>query len=592
MAYKDQDFQESFSYAEIGTKISANALVVGQKYVINNFRTRNVIPVAATVNVSNVIEALVVTAISTNQLSPIANSLLHPEDVLHYSYANSAEIAPGSDRGYIYKRHDTKRNIKAGFDWRYAALERGLLRPLGSTGDFKDVYFHSFDSVSSGIYVANNVQFNGDTMNVIVGRACNFSVENVLDTEFGQSAAGTAIGTIISSILRGNFDINGNATSINTGIDTSLFCETLYNTTIANEVSLTAGNFCSNIFIGPASQVTLANNCSFIEIGGQCTLFIDTYCTKIVMGNENNGSTGQSCSSIQYGNNNEVAIENEGINISVGNSNNIILGEFCEKITALHENTISIDRNGLNINMGSSNTGTLSSGCQNIRMGNNNQVTISRDVYTCSMGDLNIVALGRDAKNISMLNENDIDARQACTGHSYGNKNNVETLVSCKDLVFRDGNTVLMKADCHDIRAVDNNNLDVGANVISLSMGSGNQMVVGVDSVNNFFGDTNTEIILGASCSSNIFASGATSLSLPTGSTGNIFQQGATFLTFNPSFAIYFNTFGQFVSGDNFASSTHIRGFYFCEIMCRQDGTPMVRYLNNSNVQTIADINV
>jgi hypothetical protein len=108
----------------------SNQLIVGQTYIISDFILKwwNQSLYNLIVLDSEVIEPLIVTALSTNKISHEAKSALHPEDIVYYdidattSYTwgeLNTNISIPNFKGWIYRRIDTKKNIDIGWDWRY-----------------------------------------------------------------------------------------------------------------------------------------------------------------------------------------------------------------------------------------------------------------------------------------------------------------------------------------------------------------------------------------------------------------------------------------------------------------------------------------
>jgi len=114
------NFQEEVTHSELITLISGSLLISGKSYLITDYKTVYIQPdwsdISTAVAVSGSLikegltEPLVVTAISTNKLSPIAISTTFPTDVIYYS-PDVETLYPGYDtKGKILRRVDAVGN--------------------------------------------------------------------------------------------------------------------------------------------------------------------------------------------------------------------------------------------------------------------------------------------------------------------------------------------------------------------------------------------------------------------------------------------------------------------------------------------------
>ncbi|HMM12471.1 MAG TPA: hypothetical protein PKE03_10295 [Bacteroidales bacterium] len=113
----------SITYDQLSSLIAGSGLVPGQKYLITDYQTVHVIPDTADVN-TGAVEPLLVTALSSNELEPIAFSPLYPDDIIYYSPVNGGDYVPGCTKGYIYRRIDTAQNNDLPFDFRQVRFRR------------------------------------------------------------------------------------------------------------------------------------------------------------------------------------------------------------------------------------------------------------------------------------------------------------------------------------------------------------------------------------------------------------------------------------------------------------------------------------
>lgn len=134
------------TYSELVSLIEGNALVPASKYRLTDYATvhyiidEDGIIVDTDPIVTGPTEVLILTATSINTLSPLADSELHPEDIIHYHYSDfpilgdlsfysAGNLIPGF-KGVILNRVDTHRDISATFDWRYCKTRRWELTPV------------------------------------------------------------------------------------------------------------------------------------------------------------------------------------------------------------------------------------------------------------------------------------------------------------------------------------------------------------------------------------------------------------------------------------------------------------------------------
>jgi len=139
----------SMTYTEFVTLIQAGQLYKGEKITITDYRTVHYMFDGITrlddIN-EGPIEPLTLTALSTNEVSPIATSTLYPQDIIHYDWksdhwiwdpAFSNIVMPEDNpaslegvelingyKGVIYRREDTKNNNILGYDFRHIKFRR------------------------------------------------------------------------------------------------------------------------------------------------------------------------------------------------------------------------------------------------------------------------------------------------------------------------------------------------------------------------------------------------------------------------------------------------------------------------------------
>ena len=113
----------SLTYTELKTLIDTSALVVGQRYIINDYQTVHTIPNTSDTNTGQ-IEPLLVEALTVSKLKNECYSTLFPEDIIYYDIENNQSMVNGCTKGYIYRRIDTIKNNDIGFDYRNVKFRR------------------------------------------------------------------------------------------------------------------------------------------------------------------------------------------------------------------------------------------------------------------------------------------------------------------------------------------------------------------------------------------------------------------------------------------------------------------------------------
>lgn len=152
------------TYAELSSLATNTALVPGQQYRLTDFRTYHLIPGTADYN-TGTIEPLIVSAATATQLSAQATSQKYPQDVIYYELVDSSTA--GGDRGRIYFRHDTAKNISVWENWRANRYRRWNtqadgLGPWSAVSDngnpYRDLHVFNDSAEATGCY---NIQIEG-----------------------------------------------------------------------------------------------------------------------------------------------------------------------------------------------------------------------------------------------------------------------------------------------------------------------------------------------------------------------------------------------------------------------------------------------
>jgi hypothetical protein len=125
----------SLTYLQLVAAIGANGLVTGQKILLTDYQTAQYIPFSGAspdgiggeeVNLG-VIEPLLLTAISSNEVSLFAESTLFPQDIILYRPImadRSYEYAAGQGKGCIIFRQDALNNVSRDYDYRNVVFRR------------------------------------------------------------------------------------------------------------------------------------------------------------------------------------------------------------------------------------------------------------------------------------------------------------------------------------------------------------------------------------------------------------------------------------------------------------------------------------
>jgi hypothetical protein len=125
------------TYQELTLLSSQNSLIIGQKYLLNDFQTTHNIIDGSSSTLNTLLysvptEPLILTAVSTNGFDPFVQSTVYPNDIIKYTINNiyqkkqgkSWTSSTGAQKGIIYYREDTVNNIIAYYDWREVRFRR------------------------------------------------------------------------------------------------------------------------------------------------------------------------------------------------------------------------------------------------------------------------------------------------------------------------------------------------------------------------------------------------------------------------------------------------------------------------------------
>lgn len=111
------------TYTDLSTAISGSTLIPGTVYRLTDFQTVHTIYNTTATNTGPT-EVLLLTALTTNELAPVAYSESYPDDMIYYNPTNDTTVMPGCTKGFIYRRIDTKRNNDLPTDFRAVKYRR------------------------------------------------------------------------------------------------------------------------------------------------------------------------------------------------------------------------------------------------------------------------------------------------------------------------------------------------------------------------------------------------------------------------------------------------------------------------------------
>jgi hypothetical protein len=165
---------DEVTYAELAALITGSDLIQGRQYLITDYQTVHTIPGTVATNTGPT-EPLIVTAISVNELAPIAYSTLYPDDIIYYSHLNGNTLFPGSTKGVITRRVDTIQNNDIGTDWRHVKYRR--YKVTEDTWDAGVTYAEKAvvkSTINNVLYIS---VVDGNLNNVVTDRAYWFPIE-------------------------------------------------------------------------------------------------------------------------------------------------------------------------------------------------------------------------------------------------------------------------------------------------------------------------------------------------------------------------------------------------------------------------------
>jgi hypothetical protein len=364
----------SITYSNLASLIAAGSLVQGQKYLINDYRTVHQIPNTTDVNTGD-LEPLIVTAATSNTLSPVAISTTFPKDIIWYNFTSDQNAIPGCTKGYIYRRIDTIQNNDIPFDFRNVKFRRWqinvttqdatgavgtytkgqVVKKTGTTsvyvkltnangGDFTDASFwFQLGVVNNSSYISptsSQWQITNDLYSINIPCSASYQDYNMWAN---SSYYNTAYNNTIASVEKGT--TGGNLAKFNTVIFSNNF-----------QYNNIGSFFYNNSILGGFNKNNIGNNFynNFIDLtftdnnitSDFYNNLVGKYFTQNAIQSYTYGnifSDNFKCNVIDNGfNNNSISIEFKFNTISTGFTFNIINSNFYENRIGLnfYNNTI------------------------------------------------------------------------------------------------------------------------------------------------------------------------------------------------------------------------------------------------------------
>ena len=338
------------TYEELIGLTSASGLTSNQQYLLTDFQTVHYMFDGTTrldeIN-TGALEPLLLTSSSTSDIYPICKSMLYPQDIIHYdfksdywiqdiAFANAENIAGTliapdltnvtlitGYKGVIYKREDTRNNVKLGYDFRNVKFRRW--NDFNSSG-----YYMGVSSTSAGVIDINDnidcYTFNGfDEYNTYDISVKNVVIDNGYDTYI------QAVGSINSSLSNTVFYLGGNdinyqqitCRDIKAGLyfEQNTFGNGNYNIIFGSGIfSMTFGNSNYDMTFGNSNNsMTFGNGNYYMTFGdgnySSMTFGDNNYDIKFFSGNNN----------MTFGSGNyDITFENDNYYMTFGNSNSYL----------------------------------------------------------------------------------------------------------------------------------------------------------------------------------------------------------------------------------------------------------------------------
>ena len=250
------------SFGDIADAIDNSTLKPGNWYLIDNYKTVYDQPdfkpsgapvLISDVTISDVVEPLLVLAISNNQISDVVYSTLYPNDFIRYDINNrNTEFTGGTRPGKIVERIDTENNLRAAYDFRHILFRRYSDTGTGiffsykeiEGGDKKDyltfkpgaknIDIYSINTDSNDIFeLPNSVFQSSKSFNVKAnsGFFNNTFIESAVNLSFGADFSSNLFfndcsnNTIEGSFFNNTFEVDFSKNKISPGFINNIWTE-------------------------------------------------------------------------------------------------------------------------------------------------------------------------------------------------------------------------------------------------------------------------------------------------------------------------------------------------------------------------------
>ena len=389
----------NMTYAQLIAAIGSNSLITGQLILLTDYATSYYLQYSGAlpsgiggeqVNVGAV-EPLLLTAISSNEISMVAESISNPQDLILYLVSvpdGDYEYAAVSGKGCIVKRIDRDLNISRDYDWRTILFRRWeTVIGNGNFWSFTPVAGAAFiDTLCFGSQVVNKASVNvGSPLSLSVAFGIPYWLDNtVIDfvnvllvnigVAFGntfrsngvgaQIMGGCEIASTLNSIVSVSSFANNRFDNFIVNTIVSTLAQSVGNNTVSsfggNTIESSQGNIVSIIQNNICSKID-SNTGSIIQKNNIPTYNINGNVCDIIADNTNTGDIdGNSCNNIESNSNTGDISGNVCDNISNNTNQGYIFGNIATDIS-FNSNVGAIENNTMTSNIfTNSNNGNIS----------------------------------------------------------------------------------------------------------------------------------------------------------------------------------------------------------------------------------------
>ena len=332
----------SATFTELLSLCNSGGLIPGRMYLLTDYQTTYNQPVTNIFTVSDVIEPLILTAVTNRKLANLCVSTIYPQDIVFYNIEDNTE---GFTKGKIYRRIDTVCNNDLGTDWRHIFYRRWKIAAAGW--------------ILGNSYLPGNVVTNGVSIYVCI------SADHTLNNLSSGWIQLPSESTICTSVSPDGYSIKVD------GIEFMLPCTAefadypaLISTyaTANSDIVMKSQTLDNNIIIGLTNYNiifeahnygwTIVSNCHDLKIGSyndNCIIFRQN--RHLIIGGENTHlSITENNENIKIGDHNSYIFINSGINnLEIGNYNsNYIIAGFLSSDSIIPTGTDGSNKRNFN----------------------------------------------------------------------------------------------------------------------------------------------------------------------------------------------------------------------------------------------------